>query len=97
MPSRGLASRLQVARASVVSAYEQLLDEGYVSGRGFGHVHLIGSSGALRAALGFGDKAATEQDVLRICSGAGIRARSLIPKRVRRDAVQHGAYPTRCA
>lgn len=31
--SRGLASRLQVARASVVSAYEQLLDEGYIVGK----------------------------------------------------------------
>src|SRR5215510_5419296 len=34
LPStRGLASRLQVARASVISAYEQLLAEGYIVGR----------------------------------------------------------------
>src|SRR5215470_14399000 len=34
LPStRGLASRLRVARASVISAYEQLLAEGYVVGR----------------------------------------------------------------
>jgi len=34
LPStRALASRLRVARASVVSAYEQLLAEGYVAGR----------------------------------------------------------------
>jgi len=31
--SRGLASRLKVARASVVLAYEQLLDEGYIVGK----------------------------------------------------------------
>ena len=31
--SRGLASRLRVARASVVPAYEQLLAEGYIVGR----------------------------------------------------------------
>src|SRR5262245_6201436 len=34
LPStRGLASRLRVARASVISAYEQLLAEGYIAGR----------------------------------------------------------------
>jgi GntR family transcriptional regulator/MocR family aminotransferase len=34
LPStRGLASRLRVARASVISAYEQLLAEGYIVGR----------------------------------------------------------------
>src|SRR5262245_42642797 len=34
LPStRELASRIGVSRASVVAAYEQLLDEGYISGR----------------------------------------------------------------
>jgi GntR family transcriptional regulator/MocR family aminotransferase len=32
-PTRGLAERLQVARSSVVSAYEQLLAEGFAAGR----------------------------------------------------------------
>ena len=31
--SRELASRLRVARASVVTAYEQLLAEGYIAGK----------------------------------------------------------------
>src|SRR5262245_21284586 len=34
LPStRELAARIGVSRASVVAAYEQLLDEGYISGR----------------------------------------------------------------
>ena len=93
--SRAMASKLELARASVVAAYEQLLAEGYIEGRArIGHLCVGGSrrprrpSGAARAALeGAADSG----------RGAGLRRVRAVDGAGRRAAVQHRPHAGRCA